>query len=221
MNIDFLVINSEYSGLSPQKIESLIDKQITFSNSLFKDNGILIERKKSSISSIDVLAPLSYLSLEAATLSTSELGDDVKLFGDTAFSDKKISKQINAWLKRKPQNYKVILVTEQKNSMECGSTYYSSAGSFSIVSLSEQGVCSSAWLLTHELGHQDGLSHTEGEDYYQTGLCGGEPSVMSEGYHGNRVALYGDSVACPNSRLVNSVYQFYQQNKNRLIKRKR
>ena len=206
MGVDFLIINNHQSLLTQPQINALISKKISYSNDLFEKSGLLIERKVSSISNISVPKSLSYLSLEVAALSTSELDGDINLFGDTAFSDKHVAKKVNKWLKTKPKNYKVILAPYKDMTMECGSTYFSNEKSFSVMYISTEGLCASDWFLAHELGHQDGISHSKDDGYYKTGICDGQPSVMDEGTHGERTALFGDLSSCSGSELEGSVF---------------
>lgn len=172
--------------------EMIIYKQaensIEFGNLLMKNNNINISRH---------LASLKQSNSINGTYKTVSL----------AFSDikRKISTK-EIFLNE--DSYNLFFVSVYDLSDGCGlSTVKSSSHNFAVIAFDPIGICSSTHILTHEIGHIDGMRH-DGE--FGGSICNdGSLSVMKGGVFGNRKFVAG-SYNCKSGR-DNTPYSLFKK----------
>ncbi|MCY9861168.1 hypothetical protein OTK49_01315 [Vibrio coralliirubri] len=191
-NIDVLVVNQQKMDLPLSKIESLIQRKVELGNRMFQEHDLKIHRKIQDIEYADHDVKFMNLIIETAVL-----GGATVLSDQAAFANHSLAKEVRAWLKKDSSHYKLIFIPQTEDTLECGMTTMFGDDSFSVIYLSETGMCSPDWIVTHELGHQDGLLHEDSQGKApRGGKCGDEFSLMYSGAHGDRTGLFGSAEKC-------------------------
>jgi hypothetical protein len=195
-DIDFMVLSAPAS----EQVDSgaFIDRGVEYINRMFAYNDLSIKREISNVEYLEVDKPITQLNLEMTSLLSAIYGVDglthLKEMGISGKAARKLAK----WVKSDQENYKVILAPMAIDTLDCGITYVDAQHRFSIVYMADSGLCANPWVMSHEIGHQDGLQHEgEGEETASGGECNGEPSLMHSGLFGERMAIYGHPNLCP------------------------
>lgn len=197
-DIDFMVLSDPVS----EEVDSgaFIDRGVEYTNRMFAYNDLSIKRTISSVERLEVDKPITQLNLEMTSLLSAIYGvDGLTHLKNMGISGKAASK-LAKWVKNDQENYKVILAPMAIDTLDCGITYVDAQHRFSIVYMADSGLCANPWVMSHEIGHQDGLQHEgEGEETANGGECNGQPSLMHSGLFGERMAIYGHPTLCPAS----------------------
>lgn len=222
-NVDVMVVNPLRIELPTSKIESIIQRKVEFGNRLFKAHDLTIHRKIKSIEYANHDVRFTNLFIETAILGGSKAFSD-----DAAFANKFLAKEVNGWLKKNPNHYKLIFIPQVEETLECGMTTMFGDDSFSVIYLSETGMCAPDWIVAHEMGHQDGLIHEDASgEAPRGGKCGKELSLMHSGAHGERDSLFGSEKTCgietvskrTKDEAPKTPYDYYQDRSNENRKR--
>lgn len=218
--VDFMVIDGQFSKANKPQVEKLLKKKIEFNNRFFSDNNLKVKRKVGKVRTLKPHAQVGYLGMEIMGIVSHLYETESANFGvPLGLATKPTLKKISEWIKREPENYKVITMPVSKDGLDCGMTYADDTFTFTLMHLAEEGRCSEDWILAHELGHQDGLHHEKEHDFEDSsvvsghvvrgGKCGNGVSLMHSGLSSGRKVLYGHPEFCPNAK-GNTPYGFYK-----------
>lgn len=185
--IDFIVSEDVYSQYPEAIVNYKLYKMIDYGNALFKRHDLNIVNVVSNIGKSPVSKNLS--------MDVIEISNNIA------------DKALKAKIQKNTKNgiYTILVVNTDDKYSGCGQANQKiglAAINFDLV-----GGCSSNHILSHELGHLDGLSHSGGMG---GGVClDGTLSLMAAGIDGKRLHLFG-SPQCNGSKLLHSPFSYYE-----------